>query len=108
MRYGPVPDLQIRIMHLDREGSPPPGLRLPSRQVVTEFQSDSSRTDSPVRIRHAQPASAVSVGPVHQVERGGAALMEGGAPRPWAASDYERCRSPSEPVDGPDNARLIG
>ena len=31
-----------------------------SGQVVTEFQSDSSRTDSPVRIRHAQPRSRVS------------------------------------------------
>jgi hypothetical protein len=107
MRYGPVPDLQIRIMHLDREGSPPPGLRLPSRQVVTEFQSDSSRTDSPVRIRHAQPASAVSVGPVHQVERGGAALMEGGAPAPGP----RQIRALSQPVRAggwPDNARLIG
>ena len=59
MRYGPVPDLQIRIMHLDREGSPPPGLRLPSRQVVTQFQSISSGSDSPVRTIHAQPRSRV-------------------------------------------------
>src|SRR4030095_5091391 len=26
-------------------------------EVVTYFQSDSSRTDSPVRVRHAQPSS---------------------------------------------------
>jgi hypothetical protein len=31
-----------------------------SGEVVTEFQSDSSRADSPVRVRYAQPASAVS------------------------------------------------
>ena len=31
-----------------------------SGKVATEFQSDSSRTDSPVRILHAQPASPVS------------------------------------------------
>src|SRR6516165_1172658 len=32
-----------------------------SGKVATEFQSDSSRTDSPVRILHAQPRSRVSV-----------------------------------------------
>ena len=32
-----------------------------SNEVVTKLQSDSSRTDSAVRISHAQPASAVSV-----------------------------------------------
>jgi hypothetical protein len=31
-----------------------------SSQVVTEFQSDSARTDSPVRILYAQPGSPVS------------------------------------------------
>ena len=36
------------------------GLAPTSGEVVTEFQSDSSRTDSPVRIRYAQPASPVS------------------------------------------------
>jgi hypothetical protein len=33
------------------------GLGLPGDEVVTEIQSDSSRPDSPVRIRHAQPGS---------------------------------------------------
>src|SRR5947209_7748012 len=37
-----------------------PGLAPPSGEVVTEFQSDSARTDSPVRILHAQPGSPVS------------------------------------------------
>jgi hypothetical protein len=32
-----------------------------SNEVVTEFQSDSARTDSQVRVLHAQPASPVSV-----------------------------------------------
>ena len=32
---------------------------LPSGEVVTELQSDSSRTDSPVRVRHAQPAPSL-------------------------------------------------
>jgi hypothetical protein len=36
------------------------GLAPTSGEVVTQFQSDSSRTDSPVRILHAQPGSAVS------------------------------------------------
>jgi hypothetical protein len=31
-----------------------------SGEVVTEFQSDSARTDSPVRVRYAQPGSPVS------------------------------------------------
>ena len=33
-----------------------------SGEVVTEFQSDSSRTDSPVRILHAQPRSPSQTG----------------------------------------------
>ena len=61
------PELQIVFMQLAREGSPPPGLRLP-QAIVTEFQSDSSRTDSPVRVLHAQPGSAVSVGRVRRGE----------------------------------------
>ena len=32
----------------------------PSGEVATQFQSDSSPTDSPVRIRYAQPGSPVS------------------------------------------------
>ncbi len=40
-----------------------------SGEVVTEFQSDSSPTDSPVRIRYAQPASTVSARPVQLTER---------------------------------------
>jgi hypothetical protein len=36
------------------------GLAPISCEVITQFQSDSSRTDSPVRILHAQPGSAVS------------------------------------------------
>src|SRR2546430_41141 len=31
-----------------------------SGEVITQFQADSSRTDSPVRILHAQPGSPVS------------------------------------------------
>ena len=36
------------------------GLAPTSGEVVTQFQSDSSRTDLPVRILHAQPGSPVS------------------------------------------------
>jgi hypothetical protein len=38
------------------------GLAPKSGEVVTQFQSDSSRTDSPVRVLNAQPRSPVSVG----------------------------------------------
>jgi hypothetical protein len=44
-------------MQLEREGSPPPGLRRPQTKMSPQFQPDSSRTDSPVRVRHAQPRS---------------------------------------------------
>src|SRR4051794_23274150 len=37
-----------------------PGLAPTLGEVVTEFQSDKARTDSPVRILNAQPASSVS------------------------------------------------
>jgi CheY-like chemotaxis protein len=50
------PELQIRITQLAREESPPP-LAPSSGEVVTEFQSDSSPTDSPVRVLCAQPRS---------------------------------------------------
>jgi hypothetical protein len=33
-----------------------------SCEVITQFQSDSARTDTPVRVRYAQPGSQVSVG----------------------------------------------
>ena len=56
------PELQICITQLTREGSPPPGFRTTSGKVATEFQSDSSRTDSPVRILHAQPGSRLKLG----------------------------------------------
>ena len=50
------PELQIRLTQLARES-----LRRQawptSGEVVTGFQSDSSRTDSPVRVLHAQPGS---------------------------------------------------
>src|SRR5215475_2081969 len=36
-----------------------------SGKVATEFQSDSSRTDSPVRILHAQPRSPLSLSVAH-------------------------------------------
>jgi hypothetical protein len=36
------------------------GLAPTSGEVVTQFQSDSARTDSAVRILHAQPGSPVS------------------------------------------------
>jgi hypothetical protein len=39
----------------------PSGLRLPQREVVTEFQSDSAWTDSPVRVLHAQPRSRLKL-----------------------------------------------
>jgi hypothetical protein len=39
-----------------------PGLAPTLGEVVTEFQSDSARTDSPVRILNAQPRSRVSAG----------------------------------------------
>src|SRR5262249_50813396 len=40
--------------------SPPHGLAPPSGKIVTQFQSDSLRTDSLVRILNAQPGSPVS------------------------------------------------
>ena len=51
---------------LARKGSPPPAPT--SGEVVTKFQSDSSRTDSPVRILYAQPTSAVSAVSTAHVE----------------------------------------
>ena len=55
------PELQIRLTQLARES-----LRRQawptSGEVVTGFQSDSSRTDLPVRVLHAQPASPVFQG----------------------------------------------
>ena len=54
------PELQIRITQLAREGSPPPGPRLLQAEVVKQFQSDSLRTDSRVRVLPPQPGSLVS------------------------------------------------
>jgi hypothetical protein len=55
------PELQICTTQLAREGlrrwiAPTSG------EVVAEFQSDSTRTDSPVRVLNAQPRSRVSEG----------------------------------------------
>jgi hypothetical protein len=49
--------LQIRSLQLEREGSPPPGLRLPQAKLSRNLNLRSPRTDSPVRVLHAQPAS---------------------------------------------------
>jgi hypothetical protein len=50
----------MRIMQLEREGSPPPAFAI-SSQVVTQIQSTTSWTDSPpVRVPYAQPGSPVS------------------------------------------------
>jgi hypothetical protein len=43
-----------------------------------------------------------------EVNPGGAALMEGGAPPPGPRQIMSAVAARSEPVDGPDNARLIG
>jgi hypothetical protein len=51
------PELQIDVMQLAREGSPATRLAPTSGEVATEFQSDSARTDSAVRVRYAQPGS---------------------------------------------------
>ena len=67
------------------------GLAPTSGEVVTQFQSDSSRTDSPVRILHAQPrsreASSFGTGPPYDPAgprmRGGLTL-EGPAPMSYA------------------------
>src|SRR6516165_5609980 len=40
-----------------------------SGKVATEFQSDSSRTDSPVRILHAQPRSPLSVAHIRHLKK---------------------------------------
>src|SRR5215831_19333236 len=40
-----------------------------SGKVATEFQSDSSRTDSPVRILHAQPRSPLSVAHIWHLKK---------------------------------------
>ena len=54
------PELQIRLTQLARES-----LRRQawptSGEVVTGFQSDSPRTDSPVQVLHAQPPNPVSI-----------------------------------------------
>src|SRR6476469_4085623 len=52
---------KIRITQLAREGLRRRACAY-SGEVVTEFQSDSARTDSAVRILNAQPASAASRG----------------------------------------------
>jgi hypothetical protein len=64
------------------------GLAPSSGEVVPQFQSDSARTDSPVRVLHAQPGSRVSTSqlpaglddrlsiPVTQPRFGGAALFQ--------------------------------
>ena len=54
-------ELQIRITQLARERSPPPGCAYLS-EVVTQIQTGSSRTDSPVRILYAQPRSRLKLG----------------------------------------------
>jgi hypothetical protein len=43
-------------------------LRLPQAELFTSIQSDSSRSDSPVRVLYAQPGSPVSVGHVRRGE----------------------------------------
>jgi hypothetical protein len=61
-----------------------------SGKVATEFQSDSSRTDSPVRILHAQPGSRVS-GPFATAgEPPGpySAFQRSGGRKPIASSEY--------------------
>src|SRR5215510_14480622 len=40
-----------------------------SGKVATEFQSDSSRTDAPVRILHAQPRSPLSVAHIRHLKK---------------------------------------
>jgi hypothetical protein len=49
--------LQIRSLQLEREGSPPPGLRLPQAKLSRNLNLRSPRTDSPVRVLHVQPCS---------------------------------------------------
>ena len=43
------------VTNIAREGSPVPGSRLTSGEIVTQIQSGSPRPDSPVRILYAQP-----------------------------------------------------
>jgi hypothetical protein len=52
------------------------GLAPKSGEVVTQFQSDSSRTDSPVRVLNAQPASTVSVGHASVIDEIAAVLVD--------------------------------
>jgi hypothetical protein len=54
------PELPIHIPQLARERSPPPGLRVPQAELSRNSQSDSSRTDSLVRVLPPQPRSRVS------------------------------------------------
>jgi hypothetical protein len=54
-----LPELQMRITQLAREGSPPLGLRLSQAECHAD-PTDGQRPDSPVRILYAQPASLVS------------------------------------------------
>jgi hypothetical protein len=54
------PELQICLTQLTREGSPPPGLHY-FRQSCHRIPVRYARTDSPVRIRHAQGGSRLRV-----------------------------------------------
>ena len=78
------------VTQLAREGSaarlaPTPG------EVVTEFQSDSARPDSPVRVRYAQPRS--------RLKPGGHGSRRSCLPR-------ARPRSRRDPLEGPQGSSI--
>jgi hypothetical protein len=56
----------------------------PSGEVATQFQSDSSPADSPVRILHAQPGSPISAGYVRFAE------IHAHEPDAWSAATSRR------------------
>src|SRR6516225_1800658 len=63
------PERQNCITQLTREKGLPRRVCTASGKVATEFQSDSSRTDSPVRILHAQPRSPLSVAHIRHLKK---------------------------------------
>ena len=56
------PDLQIRIMQLDREGSPPPGLRLPQAKLSRNSNQIARGRIRRFEVLPPQPRSRLKLG----------------------------------------------
>jgi hypothetical protein len=86
LEKGELETIECEAPQLLREWSPPPGLRL---LIVTQIQLGSSRTDSLVRILHAQPRSRLKP-EVRKRKTPSRALRSASHSWPYACADGPR------------------